>query len=133
MTEPEVTELKYISVKEFREFGFLQEANRCFFHPLGLALSIEINEDGSESLGPIWDSREDPEGFKYDYKGLGKKAVPKALVKMQKVKKLWETKRQVRIKKIGEVIEPITVYAFKGDENANMDTQGGTPLSGGTR
>lgn len=29
-----------IPVDEFREEGYLQEANRTFFHPLGLALSI---------------------------------------------------------------------------------------------
>lgn len=33
-------ETKYIDVAEFRELGFLQEANRQFFHPLGLALSV---------------------------------------------------------------------------------------------
>jgi hypothetical protein len=57
-------EPQFISVAEFREAGFLQELNRCFLHPHGLALSVEIDEEtGEESFGPIWDSRMDPEGL----------------------------------------------------------------------
>jgi len=56
-------EIKRIDIKEFREKGFLQEVNRQFFHPLGLALEVIINEDNSESLGGIWDYREDSEGM----------------------------------------------------------------------
>lgn len=33
-------ERKYVDPKELRSEGFLQEVNRLFFHPLGLALSI---------------------------------------------------------------------------------------------
>lgn len=55
--------IKYMNIKEFREKGFLQEANRLFFHPLGLALEIEINvEDRSEKISGVWDYRDDPEG-----------------------------------------------------------------------
>jgi hypothetical protein len=32
--------IKYIDLDEFMEEGFLQEANRKFFHPLGLALQV---------------------------------------------------------------------------------------------
>lgn len=59
-------EIKRIDIKEFREKGFLQEANRQFFHPLGLALEIMIDEDGNYTLGGIWDYREDPEGMFFD-------------------------------------------------------------------
>jgi len=56
-------DIKRIDIKEFREFGFLQEANRLFFHPLGLALEVEIDDDGNEKLGGIWDYRDDPRGI----------------------------------------------------------------------
>lgn len=56
-------EIKRIDIKEFREVGFLQEVNRAFLHPLGLALEVVINEDGSEALGGVWDYRDDPEGM----------------------------------------------------------------------
>lgn len=61
---PEVKpERKFLDVKSFRELGYLQELNRQFLHPLGLALEVVLEDDGTESLGRIWDSREDPEGF----------------------------------------------------------------------
>lgn len=40
-----------MGVKEFREEGYLQEANRQFFHPLGLALEIIVLPDGTELWG----------------------------------------------------------------------------------
>lgn len=55
--------IKKIDIKEFRELGFLQEANRLFFHPLGLALEVNVNDDGTEELSGVWDYREDPEGI----------------------------------------------------------------------
>lgn len=55
---------KTLSIKEFKEGGYLQEVNRTFFHPLGLALAINWGETEEEcSLAYILDSREDPEGF----------------------------------------------------------------------
>ena len=57
-------EVKRIPIDEFRRYGFLQEANRQFFHPLGLALEIAVDpETGEEKLGGIWDYRGDPEGI----------------------------------------------------------------------
>lgn len=55
--------VKRMSIKEFRELGFLQEANRLFFHPHGLALEVIVGGDGTESLGGVWDYRDDPEGI----------------------------------------------------------------------
>lgn len=53
---------RLIDIEEFREGGFLQEANRLFFHPLGLALEVVVEDDGTEHLGGVWDYRDDPEG-----------------------------------------------------------------------
>lgn len=53
-------------MQEFREGGFLQEVNRLFFHPVGLALAINVDAKGEpESLAFILDFREDPEGGYY--------------------------------------------------------------------
>ncbi len=57
-----MSEVKRIDIADFREQGFLQEANRQFFHPLGLALEVVVEEDGTERLGGVWDYRDDPEG-----------------------------------------------------------------------
>ena len=58
-------EIKRIDIKEFRELGYLQEVNRLFLHPLGLALEIVQEEDGTERLGGVWDYRKDPEGMAF--------------------------------------------------------------------
>ena len=59
-----VDDVKRMDIHEFRELGFLQEANRLFFHPLGLALEVFLDEDtGEERLGGVWDYRDDPEGM----------------------------------------------------------------------
>ncbi len=57
--------IKRIDISEFRKMGLVQELNRQFLHPLGLALEVIVEDDGSESLGGIWDYRDDPEGMLY--------------------------------------------------------------------
>lgn len=54
-----------MTVKEFREQGYLQELNRLFLHPLGMALEVVLNEDGTERFGEVWDDRDDDEGIIY--------------------------------------------------------------------
>lgn len=59
-------EIKRIPIKEFRALGFLQEANRQFFHPHGLALEVVVDTDtGDERLGGVWDYRDEPGGVLY--------------------------------------------------------------------
>ena len=59
-------DINYMDPKEFLDEGFLQEANRQFFHPLGLALEVYENEDGTVTLSGIWDYRDDPEGMIFE-------------------------------------------------------------------
>lgn len=54
-----------MEIAEFRRLGLLQEVNRLFFHPLGLALEVSIEADGTERMGGIWDYRDDPEGMAF--------------------------------------------------------------------
>ena len=62
-----MSEIKRMDLNEFRDLGFLQEVNRLFFHPRGLALEVIVEGEGDDlkvtALGGIWDSREDPEGI----------------------------------------------------------------------
>ncbi len=59
-------DIKYLSVKEFRELGFLQEVNRQILHPLGLALVVVRDAGGNERFGKVWDCRDDREGITFD-------------------------------------------------------------------
>lgn len=56
-----------MSLREFVDSGLLQEANRLFFHPRGLALGVTFLGDGTEQpllLGPIL-TTDDPEGWAF--------------------------------------------------------------------
>ncbi len=58
-----MVEINRMDIAEFRRLGLLQEVNRQFFHPRGLALEIIV--DGEERFGGIWDFRDDPEGMAF--------------------------------------------------------------------
>jgi len=53
---------KHMDIKEFKDFGYLQEVNRLFFHPHGLALEVSWNEKDGHWLSGIWDYRNDDQG-----------------------------------------------------------------------
>jgi hypothetical protein len=58
---------EYMDIEEFREKGYLQEVNRRFLHPIGLALAVTVDDAGVYSLSGVLDARDDPEGFVFDY------------------------------------------------------------------
>lgn len=90
-----------IDIKEFREEGFLQEANRLFFHPLGLALEVIIEEDGTEKLGGVWDYRSDPEGI------LFSPGTPISKEKARNIESLRKSHYSERLKILGSEIQGV--------------------------
>ena len=84
-------------LKQFIDKGILQEANRSFFHPLGLAISVDIDDDGAVSLGHIVDS-DDAEGWMFGEIDSDKAAAFKE----------WASGRAPdRLKALGWLIQPI--------------------------
>lgn len=61
--------MNQMTAAEFRDAGYLQEVNRQFFHPLGLAMFVDLE---AGTFG-IYDDRADPEGWYYG-SDLGPKA-----------------------------------------------------------
>lgn len=56
--------MKTVDPREFRDSGLLQEVNRQWFHPRGLALYVTVDSGaGTVGFGGILDARDDPEGF----------------------------------------------------------------------
>ncbi len=102
-----MSDIKRIDIKEFREKGYLQEVNRCFLHPLGLAIEIVIEEDGTEKLGGIWDYRDDEEGIHFGLKDSDKDRIDSFLKKKAYVSTKRIEKASTRIDMFGEIIEPI--------------------------
>ena len=97
-----------MDVKEFRELGYLQELNRQFLHPLGLALEIVIDGTGVESFGGVWDYREDPEGISYGICQSDSERIQRLADKAQYVENERKRITESRNKLLGYVIEPIT-------------------------
>ena len=99
--------IKKMSVKEFRKQGYLQEVNRQFFHPLGLALEVVIEDDGSEYIGGVLDYRKDPEGVIFDYKNIPYIHQKEIFGKMENIKNIVLSRSKVRLEKLGYYVEPI--------------------------
>lgn len=84
----------FMDIKQFRDEGYLQELNRGFLHPLGLALAVAIHDDGTETIAGVIDCRDDPEGVVYsDVKGMAEKAA--------NVASIAASRREARVKAIG--------------------------------
>jgi len=100
-----IGDIKKMNIKKFRELGYLQEANRQFFHPLGLALEILIDDKtGEESLGGIWDYRNDPEGILFTDCILSQ---DNAKEKAKYIKTENERFAKSRLELFGFIIQPI--------------------------
>lgn len=93
-----MSDIKYLDIKEFRESGLLAELNRTFLHPLGLALEVSVENDGTEKLGGIWDYRDDPEGMLYS-----KEHFPTE--KIKKAQEFIKQKHELRMKVLGFVYQ----------------------------
>jgi hypothetical protein len=100
----DVSEIKRMDIKEFRESGLLREINRQWLHPRGLALEVLTYEDGEEVLGGIWDYRDDPEGMLYDKKTV---ASEKAVEGAAYAQELYKSKVSTRFENYGFVIQPV--------------------------
>lgn len=99
-------EIKKIDIKEFRKKGYLQELNRLFLHPLGLALEVKVDKN-NETLGGIWDYRKDEEGIYYDIDNSDKKRRKKFIKKKDFIFNEQMKRTEIRNKKLGFFIEPI--------------------------
>jgi len=98
-------EVNRIHIIEFLERGYLQEVNRQFFHPLGLALEVDTDDMGKPiSLGGVWDYRDDPEGINFLPGGFDKETT---MTKYQNVQEEFLNKSDTRKESLGYVVQPI--------------------------
>ena len=99
--------IKRINIKEFREKGYLQELNRRFLHPLGLALEVLIDDDGNEKLGGVWDFRDDTEGIHYDISNADLERKNRFNEKKLFIDTEFENRRKSRKEILGFDVEPL--------------------------
>jgi hypothetical protein len=81
MKEQAMSSTKYLDGTTLRDDGYLQEVNRLFFHPLGLALAL-LYDDAFDTAAPMTDQarlrvvdyRDYPKGVVFVYGDLTQKA-----------------------------------------------------------
>jgi len=110
-----ISQMKHINIAEFRSEGFLQELNRQFLHPLGLAMEIAVDDDGNESISGIQDHRDDPEGVIYDIASSDSDRIRKFSENEMKVMKELLKHAPARTKLIGSPIENIPTVKLDKD------------------
>jgi len=94
-----------MGLKRFMDSGLLQEVNREFLHPLGLALSLKINKStGAVKFQGIWDARHDPEGIIFNEPELD---TDDARAKAANVFKMRQEKAPARVAALGYIIQQI--------------------------
>ena len=106
---PMGTLIPKMDIKEFVEKGYLQELNRQFLHPLGLALEVQIGNENNYSLSGIWDYRNDPEGIYFDYENSDPARIERAKLKRDFVDLEFAKRSILRKEILGFGIEPIAV------------------------
>lgn len=93
--------VKYVPISEFWAKGYIQEINRRFLNPLGMALEVTEDKDGVARLGGIQDYRDDPEGVIFG--NLDAEEAIKALL----INEEWDSRKAARMGALGWMIEPL--------------------------
>lgn len=86
--------------REFQARGYLQEVNRCFLHPLGLAMGVTLYDNPVLDIYSVLDARDDAEGF-YFSGDADLEPLARAVDAEQQVK------AASRILKLGYLIQPV--------------------------
>lgn len=97
-----MSETKRMPIEDFRKLGFLQEANRQFFHPLGLALEVVVGEDGEQRLGGIWDYRGEDQGIVFEDLTDADSHAKAVVVALERLRRAG-----LRVRMFGDVVQPI--------------------------
>lgn len=97
-----MSDVAYMDVKELVNKGYLQEVNRRFFHPLGLALAVEVDEVGDYKIIGVQDYRIDPEGVVFE--NLNN---PQSIKKFETIEAEFKKFLEIRNRLYGFGIQPM--------------------------
>ena len=115
-----MTTSKTLDLNELRDSGLLQEVNRRFFHPIGLALAVIFDEDETPIDLSIVDAREDPEGILYA------EITSTTANKFNAVEAVMKECHAKRYQALGYVYQPATPEAIaqQGKTNEKLNNPG---------
>lgn len=94
-------EIKYMDIAMFRTQGWVQEINRRFLHPAGLAIEVDIDKDGHERLGGIQDYSDDPEGMIFG------ELTAEDTIRAMALAMTVNSKREAREEALGFFVQPL--------------------------
>ena len=95
--------MRKMTPKEFRERGYLQEVNRCFLHPLGLALEVVQDADGTERFGEV-QVTDDEAGTAFEDAVLQRLS---AWENAYRIEQERQARAEARRQELGDVIQPL--------------------------
>jgi len=92
-----------MSLKEFVEGGYLQEANRLFFHPLGIAIAVKVNDDDPnfEQANMLVFQSDDPDGIVFA------EISPAHIERAKRISDLTVFAGRRRLKQLGFGVQPL--------------------------
>lgn len=93
-------QVKYIGIREFCDEGFLQEVNRQFLHPMGLALEVTEQDNGECYISGVWDDRGDSIGMAFGDGVLSEEKFHSAMAE-------YDRHVDARRQKFGTTIQPL--------------------------
>lgn len=96
-------DIKYMDLDEFKNLGYLQELNRQFLHPRGLALEMAVDDEGQWHFGGVWDYRDDPEGINFGGHHLDGSLAKLAEEPQAELERHIESRQE----RLGYVIQPV--------------------------
>jgi hypothetical protein len=94
--------MPYIDPQQLLDEGYIQEVNRQFFHPLGLALCVEVETDGTARIAGVLDYRADLEGMAF---ADGVLSIDKAA----HVLLVQEARMRPRVAALGYWVQPVPI------------------------
>jgi hypothetical protein len=98
--------IKKINLKKFVRKGYLQEVNRCFFHPVGLALGMKV-EDDEYQLDAIYDLRDSETPFHFGYDRMTEEELSSRIEKKNFIDQEMAVRNASRTHLLGDSIEPL--------------------------
>ena len=105
--QDKVQRVKKMNIKEFVEEGYLQESNRRFFHPLGLALEVQADNNGDYSISGVQDFRKFPEGAIFDLVNSDHERKRRFFSNFNKIEKAFSERAKIRKDNYGYELETI--------------------------
>ena len=94
----------YADITELLDLGLLQEANRRFFHILGLELVVRVGESGEETLSII-DGREEVGGMIFRHQEEPWSTVRRD--RAHRVEEMWKRCLAARSQRYGFERQPV--------------------------